>query len=214
MSQKIRLLIPEPKLDELEKLFAKQNRKRIGYTRAQVLNTTHLTGHEAAKDYIHWYNLNKFDHMPLITGVGKSEVTDPNTIPQIGLKYPELRPTPALPVDEASEPKVEDESPSTNTTEEEGSPPAANVDDGELPNPSEQSEDDAAKPAPRRPGGIFASIKELGEKPQPQLDSLHKQLRNARKLLLRKLLKDRTNDQLGHRLLKYHRKSTRLWVLQ
>ena len=104
MSQQIRLLIPEPKKDELEKLFAKQNRKRIGYTRTQVLNTTHEPGRQAADEYINWYNLNKFDHLSVITGVRKTEVTDTTTVPKIGLKYPELRRTPVLPVDEGSEP--------------------------------------------------------------------------------------------------------------
>ena len=93
-------------------------------------------------------------------GVHENEVTDPTTIPQIGLKYPELRPTPVLPVDEALEPEVEDESLGTNTTEEEGSLPTANVDDGELPNLSEDSKDDVAEPAARRPGGLFASFVE------------------------------------------------------
>ena len=166
MSQKIQYLIPAPKLDELRKLFVKKNRKRIGYTRAPVLNTTHETGHQAANDYIHWYNLNKFAHLPVITGVRKNEVTDTATIAQIGLKYPELRPAPVLPVDEASEPEVEDESPNSNTTrEEEGSPPAANVDNGELLNPTEDAEDDVAEPAARHPGGLFATICRNGREP-------------------------------------------------
>ena len=148
MSQKICLLIREPKLDELEKLFAKQKRKRIGYTRAQVLNTTHKPGHEAANDYIHWYNLNKFDHMPVIAGVHKNEVTDPTTIPKIGLKYPELHPTPVLPVNEASEPEVEDKSPGKNTTEQPQVDPtvSASVNDVNDP-PNEGTEANAVTPA-------------------------------------------------------------------
>ena len=58
---------------------------------------------------------------------------------------------------------MEDESPVTNTTEEDGSPPAANVGNGALPNPSEDSKDDTPEPAARRPGGIFATMAEIRE---------------------------------------------------
>ena len=126
MSQTIRFLIKEPELDELEKKFAKQNRKKIGYTRAQVLNTTHKTGQRAADKYIDWCNRHKFDHMPDITVVHETEVVDPSTVPEIQNKYPDLRPTPVLPVDEASEPEVEDESLNSYTAGEE-SPPTVNV---------------------------------------------------------------------------------------
>ena len=198
MSQQIRLLIPEPKKDELEKKFAKENRKRIGYTRAQVLNTTHKNGQKAANDYIDWYNHHRFDHLPEITGVRKTEVTNLSTIPQIGLKYPELRPAPVLPDNEASEPEVEDESPSgsnKSTTGGEGSPPAV----------TENLPTKVKTPKTTEPHLMQGILEEYLLQEQP---------RNERVLLLRKLIKDLINDQLGHRLLKHHCKSTRLQAFQ
>ena len=174
MSRKIRIKIPEAKRDYLEKKFAKEGRKRVGYTRFQVLDTTHPPGRVAANEYIQWYNDNKFDHMPEIEDVRETEVTDTSTVPKIGLKYPELCPKPALPLDEGSESEVEDESPISSTTEkesppeEERSPSAAKDDDkGKVPHHSEDSEDESVAPSGRRSGGLIQgmteTMKRMGE---------------------------------------------------
>ena len=110
--------------------------------------------------------------MPDIIDVRKTEVTDRLTIPKIGFKFPKLRPKSALPEDEGSEPKVEDESPSSNTTESDTSPLATKVDNEEPPNPTEGSEDNAARPDVRREAGIFDGMQEqeedlLESKPSP-----------------------------------------------
>ena len=101
MSQKIQIKIPEAKRDELEKKYAKQGAKRVGYTRFQVLNTTHEDGRLADDKYIAWYNDHNFARMPEIVDVRKTEVTDAEAskVPKIGLKYLELRPKPVLPLD-------------------------------------------------------------------------------------------------------------------
>ena len=129
----------------MEISFAKEGRKRIGYTRLQVLDTTHKHGRDVANRYIEWYNDKKFDIMPKLVDVLESEVTDPRSIPKIGLKYKHLRPKTTLPLDEGSEPEVEDESPMSNTTEKES-------DDEETPNEEEDlnkkpSADDQRSPS-------------------------------------------------------------------
>ena len=130
MPQTIRFVIQEPERDDLEKKYAKLGKVGIGYTRAQVLNTTHAIGQRAANDYIHWYNLNKFKHMPDITRVHKTEVVDTSAVAPIRNKYTDLRPPPVHPDDQASDHEVEDESPDSQTTVED-SPPTVNDDNVE-----------------------------------------------------------------------------------
>ena len=125
-----------------------------------MLNTTHETGQRTADAYIRWYNRHKFNHMPVITGVHKNEVDKMTKVPKIGNKYSHLRPTPVLPEEEDSEPEVEDESPDAHTTGEEQPPPIVNVDNGEPPNPSKDSEDNIAKSAVRK-GGLFHNMPNL-----------------------------------------------------
>ena len=121
--------------------------------------------------------------MPEIEDVRETEVTDTSTVPKIGLKYPELCPKPALPLDEGSESEVEDESPIASTTEkesppeEERSPSAAKElpdrseeskeDEGKVPHRGEDSEDESVAPAGRRRGGLIKdmteTMKRMGE---------------------------------------------------
>ena len=108
MSQTIWFLIQEHERDELEKKYAKLRKVGIAYTRAQVLNTTHVTGQRAADNYIRWYNLNKFKHMPDIRRVHKTEVVGTKAVAPMGNRYPELRPPPVHPDEQASDHEVED----------------------------------------------------------------------------------------------------------
>ena len=172
MSRTIRTNISDARKDELEIKFAKEGRVRIGYTRLQVLNTTHEPGREVANQYIKWYNDHKFDIMPELEGVCKSEVTDTSKVPDIGLKYKHLCPKTTLPLDEASEPEVEDECPMSNTTgmgsdseessseeessekksppDKEKSTPTAKDSNAHLSDGSEESEEKGAKLPSRR----------------------------------------------------------------
>ena len=99
--------------------------------------------------------------------VRESEVTDTSTVPEIGWKYKHLRPKTTLPLDEASEPEVEDESPLSNTTgmesdnekssgeednpgkkpsaDEKDSTPTAKDSNAHLSDEAEESEDEEAK---------------------------------------------------------------------
>ena len=135
MSQTIRLLIEEPKKDQLEKQNTKQGQTSIGCSRTQVLNTTHETGKEISQNYIEWYNLNKFKQMPNITEVRRTNVDDPKKVPRIGYKYPELRPQRLHPDDQELDHQVEDESPDSLTTRNESTPPGDD-DNTEPPNPN------------------------------------------------------------------------------
>ena len=114
--------------------YAKEGRKTIGYTRLQVLNTSHTRGNNAANKYMEWYNSKKFGFMPTLTGVLEPEPFDTSSIPEIGLKYKHLRPKTKLPLDVASEPEVENESPEKESDSEESA--------------SEAEEDSNKKPSP------------------------------------------------------------------
>ena len=92
MSQTIWLLIKEPTRDQLERQHTKLGKLSIGYTRADVLSTTNKPGAYVAKDYIWWYNLNKFPHMPNIRGVRESNIIDQTKVPKIGMNYWNLLP--------------------------------------------------------------------------------------------------------------------------
>ena len=80
-------------------------------------------------------------------------------IPKIGFKYPKQRPE-----DEGSEPEVEDKSPSSDTTENNTSPPATNVDDEEPSDPPEGSKDGAAR--------LDAKRELFNEMPEEEVDPL------------------------------------------
>ena len=134
MSRVIRINIPDARKQLMELKFAKEGRKRIGYTRLQVLDTTHAHGSDVANQYMEWYNDKKFDITPTLTGVLEPELFDTSSIPEIGLKYPHLRPKTKLPLDEASEPEVEDKSPEKESDSEESA--------------NEAEEDSNKKPSP------------------------------------------------------------------
>ena len=162
MSCTIRTEIPDARREELEIKFAKEGRVRIGYTRLQVLNTTNKHGRHVANQYINWYKNYKFARMPKLEDVRKTEVTDKSKVRDIGLKYRHLRPKTTLPLDEGSEPEVQDESPMSSTTgkespteedrsekksppDEERSTSTASDLDGHLSDGSEESGDNEEK---------------------------------------------------------------------
>ena len=171
MSRTIRTNISDARKDELEIKFAKESRVRIGYTRLQVLSTTHKHGRDVANQYIKWYSNYKFAIMPELEHVRQTEVTDTSKVRDIGWKYKHLRPKTTL-----SEPEVEDESPMSNTTgmesdseeersekksppdEEKSTPTAKNSDahlsednGSKLPSRREDPEDDSAAGSTRPP---------------------------------------------------------------
>ena len=114
--------------------------------------------------------------MPEIEDERETEVTKPSTVPLIRLGYPKLRPKPVLPLDEGSEPEVEDESPIASTTEkesppEEGRSPSATKelpdrseeskdDEGKVPHQGEDSEDDSVAPSAICRGGLIKDMQE------------------------------------------------------
>ena len=162
MSRMIRIKISDAKRDELEIKFAKEGSVKIGYTRFQVMNTTHKHGRLAANKYINWYRDYKFARMPELKDVRKTEVTNKSKVPDIGLNYLHLRPKTTLPLNKGPEPEVEDESPMSSTTgkespteeersekksppDEERSTSTAKDHDGHLSDGSEESRDNKEK---------------------------------------------------------------------
>ena len=57
---------------------------------------------------------------------------DTSKVREIGLKYKHLRPKTTLPLDEASEPEVEDESPMSNTTGKESDSEESSIEEENL----------------------------------------------------------------------------------
>ena len=171
MSRTIRMHIPEARKEELELSFAKAGRKRIGYDRLQVLDTTHKHGRDVANRYIQWYNDKKFAISAKLVDVLESEITDTSSIREIGLKYKHLRPKTNLPLDEGSEPEVEDESPMSNNTEKES-------DDEESPTEGEEdlnkkpSADDQRSPSDGKEAAATSkdSDTDLPEEPEESED--------------------------------------------